>query len=387
MRRCGPSRRSTRRRRTIRSPQRRAERRAARCAYSAPRPRRYGARPRRRIAARRLGGARRTRRAPISRASAHAYGGGVEGEAAPAAFAERVAGADAYRPCAGHRREDVLDSDAFAEHRGRLRRRRGALGGRPALYHAEPPIRMQTKVRSLAEEIARVLRGRAANPRWIDGQMRHGYRGAAEIAETVDILFAYAATAGAVAEPAFRPHVRRQLRRRAGAGLSDRANPAAGARHRASASRKRRGAACGNPAATPPRDPAGMRERRMSAADLRKGWCPGALRPMRDRRRPARASAPDRRRPVAGAGARHRRVRRALRQRPDRHHRARQPAIARRAARGPAAAARPAEATRPARRECGGRGGAQHRGEPARRDRSDGAARYRAAGRGRWSRG
>ena len=51
-------------------------------------------------------------------------------------------------------------------------------------------------VRTLAEEIARTLRGRAANPRWIRGMMRHGYRGAAELAAGVDTLFAFAAESG-----------------------------------------------------------------------------------------------------------------------------------------------------------------------------------------------
>ena len=42
------------------------------------------------------------------------------------------------------------------------------------------------------------MRGRAANPNWIAGVMRHGYKGAFEIAATVDYLFAFAATARAV---------------------------------------------------------------------------------------------------------------------------------------------------------------------------------------------
>src|SRR6185312_308774 len=53
-------------------------------------------------------------------------------------------------------------------------------------------------IRSLEEEIARVVRGRVVNPKWIDGVMRHGYKGAFEIAATVDYLFAFAATTGAV---------------------------------------------------------------------------------------------------------------------------------------------------------------------------------------------
>ena len=50
------------------------------------------------------------------------------------------------------------------------------------------------KVRTLTEEIARVVRGRAANPTWIAGMMRHGYRGAAEIARGLDGLYGFAAT-------------------------------------------------------------------------------------------------------------------------------------------------------------------------------------------------
>ena len=53
-------------------------------------------------------------------------------------------------------------------------------------------------VRPLAREIARAVRGRATSPRWIAGQMRHGHRGAAEIAETVGNLVVFAATTDAV---------------------------------------------------------------------------------------------------------------------------------------------------------------------------------------------
>ena len=53
-------------------------------------------------------------------------------------------------------------------------------------------------IRTLDEEIARVVRGRLVNPKWIAGVMRHGYKGAFEIAASVDYLFAFAATTGAV---------------------------------------------------------------------------------------------------------------------------------------------------------------------------------------------
>jgi cobaltochelatase CobN len=53
-------------------------------------------------------------------------------------------------------------------------------------------------IRTLEEEVARVLRSRVVNPKWIAGVMRHGYKGAFEIAATVDYLFAFAATTNAV---------------------------------------------------------------------------------------------------------------------------------------------------------------------------------------------
>src|SRR6202030_2491069 len=59
------------------------------------------------------------------------------------------------------------------------------------------------RIRTLREELGRVVRGRAANPRWIAGVMRHGYKGAAEIAATVDYLFAFAATTRAVDDAHF----------------------------------------------------------------------------------------------------------------------------------------------------------------------------------------
>ena len=78
------------------------------------------------------------------------------------------------------------------------------LSGRaPAVWHNDHSRPERPVIRSLREEIGRVVRGRAANPRWIAGVMRHGYKGAAEIAATVDYLFAFAATARAVDDAHF----------------------------------------------------------------------------------------------------------------------------------------------------------------------------------------
>ena len=96
------------------------------------------------------------------------------------------------------RARTCCNSDAFAEHEGGFAAAAAMLGGAAEVYHVDATKPERVAVRPLRQEIARVLRARASNPRWIAGQMRHGHRGASEIAETLDNLFAYAALADAV---------------------------------------------------------------------------------------------------------------------------------------------------------------------------------------------
>ena len=66
------------------------------------------------------------------------------------------------------------------------------------VYHNDHSRPERPVLRTLEEEIGRVMRARVVNPKWIAGVMRHGYKGAFEIAATVDYMFAFAATTGAV---------------------------------------------------------------------------------------------------------------------------------------------------------------------------------------------
>jgi cobaltochelatase CobN len=126
-------------------------------------------------------------------ATSHGYGVDAGGVPAAPQFRDRVAGADAFVHVQDLADQDVLGADAFAEHEGGFAAAAASLGGKPALYHADTTAPDTSKIRTLREEVARVLRARAINPRWLAGQMRHGFRGAAEIAESVDNFFAYAA--------------------------------------------------------------------------------------------------------------------------------------------------------------------------------------------------
>ena len=98
----------------------------------------------------------------------------------------------------------MLDAQASVEAEGGFAAAAHALGRKPANSTAwMPPRTDELRVRTQAEEVARVVRGRAANPRWIVGQMRHGHRGAAEIAETVDNVYAMAVMSKAVTSHQF----------------------------------------------------------------------------------------------------------------------------------------------------------------------------------------
>jgi len=133
-----------------------------------------------------------------------AYGGGGYGTVAPAALSERLKAADAVFQAQDNREHDILDSDDYYQFIGGLAATVETLkGAAPRIYHGDHARPQKPVVRSLTEEIARVVRGRAANPKWIAGVMRHGYKGAFEIAATVDYLFAFAATTDAVADHHF----------------------------------------------------------------------------------------------------------------------------------------------------------------------------------------
>jgi cobaltochelatase CobN len=127
-------------------------------------------------------------------ASATAYGKGIDGRADAEGFTARVAQAEAFLHQQDHAEIDLLESLDFAAYEGGFAAAAAQLGNAPALYHSDVSKPEAPRVRTLVEEIARVVRGRAANPAWIEAMMRHGYRGAAEVARSVEGLYAFAAT-------------------------------------------------------------------------------------------------------------------------------------------------------------------------------------------------
>ncbi len=135
------------------------------------------------------------------RAGAFAYGQGEHGAAARGSFEQRLAGLDAVLHNQDNREHDVLDSDDYYQFQGGMAVAVEALTGEAAaLYHGDFSVPGAPRIRTLGEEVARVVRSRAVNPKWLEGVRRHGYKGAFEMAATVDYLFAFDATTGVVGD-------------------------------------------------------------------------------------------------------------------------------------------------------------------------------------------
>ena len=127
----------------------------------------------------------------------YAYGRAGYGVPAPEAMQRRFALIDVAVKNQDNREHDIFDSDDYLQdHGGMVATVRALRGGQaPQAYFGDSADPERPRVRSLAEEARRVVRSRVLNPRWISAMMRHGYKGAFEMAATVDYLYGYDATA------------------------------------------------------------------------------------------------------------------------------------------------------------------------------------------------
>jgi cobaltochelatase CobN len=99
------------------------------------------------------------------------------------------------------REHDIADSDDYFQyHGGMIATVRALTGQAPAAYIGDNTRPDAVRTRTLSEETTRVFRARVVNPRWMTAMRRHGYKGAFEMAATVDYLFGYDATAGVMAD-------------------------------------------------------------------------------------------------------------------------------------------------------------------------------------------
>ena len=129
----------------------------------------------------------------------YSYGAKDEGTRDREGFAARLGQVEAIVQNQDNREHDLLNSDDYYQFEGGAAAAVLSLQGKDRpVYHNDHSRPERPVIRTLDDEIARVVRSRVVNPKWIEGVKRHGYKGAFEIAATVDYLFAFAATTGAV---------------------------------------------------------------------------------------------------------------------------------------------------------------------------------------------
>ena len=142
-------------------------------------------------------------RAELGRAyldtATHAYGGADgKGRALPDAFAGRIAAADLLVHMSDDPGRDILEGSADVAFVGGFAAAVAALGGKADIVMLDVTDPSRPRARSVVSAVTRTVRARALNPRFIAGQMRHGPRGGAEFAETVDRLVGFAETTEAI---------------------------------------------------------------------------------------------------------------------------------------------------------------------------------------------
>jgi cobaltochelatase CobN len=122
--------------------------------------------------------------------------GSAEGRQERAALQLRLAQVQVVAQNQDNREHDIFDSDDYFQfHGGLIATARALSGTSPAAYLGDTSQPDNIRARTLREEACRVFRSRVVNPRWLAGVMRHGYKGAMEMAATMDYLFGYDATA------------------------------------------------------------------------------------------------------------------------------------------------------------------------------------------------
>ncbi|WP_099037416.1 cobaltochelatase subunit CobN [Mycobacterium neglectum] len=130
-----------------------------------------------------------------------AYGRGLDGRPAADDMNQNYRRIAVAAKNTDTREHDIADSDDYFQyHGGMIATVRALTGKAPAAYIGDNTRPDAVRTRTLSEETARVFRARVVNPRWINAMRRHGYKGAFEMAATVDYLFGYDATAGVMAD-------------------------------------------------------------------------------------------------------------------------------------------------------------------------------------------
>ena len=91
----------------------------------------------------------------------------------------------------------------FANHGGMTAAAKNLSGTEVRTYYGDSRETTSVEVRTLGEEISRVVTGKLLNPKWIEGQKKAGYQGAGDISKRVGRVYGWDATTDAVDDRIF----------------------------------------------------------------------------------------------------------------------------------------------------------------------------------------
>ena len=176
----------------------------------------------------------------------YAYGRGLDGREARADMESAFRRIAVAAKNTDTREHDIVDSDDYFQfHGGMVAMVRHLTGNSPAAYVGDSALPDLVRTRTLAEETRRVFRSRVVNPRWMAAMARHGYKGAFEMAATVDYLFGYDATAGVVDDWMYEQLAASYVFDEQTSAVHAQVQPVGAARHRRAAAGGRRPRAVG----------------------------------------------------------------------------------------------------------------------------------------------
>ena len=126
---------------------------------------------------------------------AHVYGEGEKGQYRPDLFTSRMAKLEVTVSNIDNRESNLLNSDDYNAYRGgMIAAVRNFSGKMPKNYCSDSSDRQHVVIRTLDEEVKRLFRGEAINPKYIEGMKEFGYKGAGDLATYVDNCFQWDAT-------------------------------------------------------------------------------------------------------------------------------------------------------------------------------------------------
>ena len=127
----------------------------------------------------------------------HVFGGGNRGVFKPELFKKRLSSLDLTIKNEENHESNILSSDDYNAFHGGMIAAVKSLGGKtPQSYVGDSTNRSAVGVKTVQEEMKRVFRSESMNPKYIEGLMKHGYKGATDLANRLSISFQWDATSG-----------------------------------------------------------------------------------------------------------------------------------------------------------------------------------------------